>query len=225
MKVWKPWYKVLFVAAMAAVGGALSRMAGGGLFKLPLGLDQWLYALPYAAVYFVLPDGWQWYWAALGALLSYAGAFLGKRTGHGQYIHLKWGKLNPAEFERLDFIVKLVFGPDKGGQYWRSVFGLAVTGLACTLLAGVCFAVSGAWAGAALVWAGGAAKGLAYMMGWAVYAIAVKLGLIKDRYAPDSGWQPGMPKTPLETFFTPTAWGETLTGVFGWGSLAAAFAI
>lgn len=43
------WQDIFMVLLVALVGGWISRMCGGGKPKLPWGLDQWIYALPYGA--------------------------------------------------------------------------------------------------------------------------------------------------------------------------------
>lgn len=120
---------------MALVGGCLSRMCGGGLVRLPWGLDQWLYAAPYA-------------WCGP---VGYLGAVLGKRTGHRGYISLGDMPDAIAGSNALDWLVC-------GRGYWRAVMGLAVTGVAVTLGAGI---ISGSW----LLALSGALKAPAYMLG------------------------------------------------------------
>ena len=172
---------------MALLGGWISRMCGGGWPKLKWGLDQWLYALPYGLVF--LP------FAPLASALAFVGAFLGKRTGHGQY-HGRAGKVVAKdEQERLDFIVRFFFGEDTG-QYWRKQFGLAVTGVAVTLAPGILYAVEVDALTGAFLAVSGASKTLAYMIGYYVHDVV------------------GYKK------FVPTAIGEFLTGVMGWGLLA-----
>lgn len=162
-------------------------MCGGGKPKLPFGLDQWVYALPYGLCLATF--------SPIGAILSYIAAVGGKRTGHGQY-HGRAGYVAPLEEqEQLDFIVKWFFGPDTGG-YWRKQFGLAITGMAVTLVCGIAYGIEfDALRGAAIAFSG-ASKVLAYMLAYFIYD---KIGFRK---------------------FKATEMGEFFTGVFGWGSLA-----
>ena len=95
----------------AAIGGFISRMCGRKSV-IPFGLEQWLYALPYGLIFI----------GSLWGIPAYIAAVLGKRTGHGQYIHL--GYLPRQDYsmdEKLDFLLVPFFGVDRGGAYWRSV--------------------------------------------------------------------------------------------------------
>lgn len=132
------------------------------------------------------------FWGHPAGLVAYAAAVMGKRTGHGQYAPLGTGERQPvAQDERLDCVVRFFFGADYGGNYWRCVFGLVVTGLAVTLPAGILYGiVVNPWHGAVLA-VSGASKSVAYMIPWAVRR---RLGLSYS-----------------------TWWGEFLTGAFGWG--------
>lgn len=155
-------------------------MCGGGLPKLPLGLDQWLYAIPYGVLGFLAllpligPIGTPYpWWIWIGPILSYMGAFLGKRTGHGQWMDLGsfTGIIKP---ERLDFINRLFFGRDINetlvvkGNYWRDFIGLSISGLAVSLIASICLIIGGHIVAGLLVALGGFLKGFAYMIGWSV---------------------------------------------------------
>lgn len=136
---------VILGLAMSWLLGKVSRMAGGGAPKLPLGLDQWIYAIPYglagilASIHvkqsidvFGLIDLPLW---GLFGLISYLIAFLGKRLGHGTYFDLATSlkKIIP---ERIDFLVRPFFGKDPNsvaagvpGDRDRDLFGLTLTGL------------------------------------------------------------------------------------------------
>lgn len=177
------------------IGAFLSRMCGRKSV-IPLGLEQFFYAMPYlfvATMPLTLVTG-------AACVASYLSAVMGKRTGHGQYLDLGYGIRQPEENdEKLDFIVRLFFGKDDGGMYWRSVAGMAVTGLAVTLLPGVCYGFMVNPLGGAVIAVSGASKGMAYMIGWALS----RKGLILHA----------------------TEMGEHLTGAFGWGAMAAVWLI
>lgn len=127
-------------------------MCGGGWPKLPAGLDQWLYALPYGLL--CLPLG-PW------AILAYAGAFLGKRTGHGNFMDLgRWTK--PAKPERLEFLIDHL--KVRLPAFWYDAAGLALTGIAVTIIPGIILAFHHPAAGAILALSG-ATKAPAYMIG------------------------------------------------------------
>lgn len=171
----------------AASGGAFSRLCGKKS-HIPFGLEQWLYAVPYLLIF----TGSLW---GIPALI---GAAIGKRTGHGQYIQLGYlPRQNFENDEALDFIVKFFMGEDKGGNYWRCVAGLAVTGLAVTLLPGILYAcVVNPSVGLAIGFSG-VLKAPSYMIGW----FLARNGNI----------------------YEPTAIGEILTGFLGWGILTCLF--
>ena len=176
--------------AIAVLGGVISHLCG--LKKgLPWGLDQWAYALPYAlSIPATTPM------VGLLMVVPLLGALYGKRTGHGQYIHLGFKTRQPeVNDEPLDWIIRLMFGPDRGGNYWRSVAGLAVTGMAVTLIPGICMALTGKPLAGAFLAVSGASKAVAYQIGWK----------LKDIGYTDK----------------PCVFGEFLTGVFGWALLLA----
>lgn len=190
---------LITITIFVSLYGVLSRMCGGGYLDLPYGLDQWIYALPYGilgALCGILLGGWPFVVGFF--IVSFAFAFLGKRTGHGSYMDLAtWTKGN-EEPERLDFIVRLFFGRDKftaDNQYQRDLFGLCVTGAFVTLGAVGCLIYTGHYILAPLVFLGGAAKGLAYIIGWSI--------------------NPGHVPNSQSELDEATEVGELLTGVFG----------
>lgn len=173
-------FKILFVL----LGGFLSRLCGRKSV-IPFGLEQWLYALPYLLIFA----------SSLWGIPAYIAAVMGKRTGHGQYLALGRGERQSFELdERLDFIVRFFFGVDRGGSYWRCVTGMAVTGLAVTIVPGILYAMIINPLSGTLIALSGASKAFAYMAGWFLY----------DK----------------NIVHRPTVLGEVLTGVFGWGLLA-----
>ena len=145
---------------------------------MPLALEQWIYGIPYGLVLIYSP---------ISAVIAYLCAVLGKRMGHGQYIHLGKKRQAISQDEKIDPILRFFFGVDRGCAYWRCVCGLVITGLMVTIPAGVLY---GGMEGA-IIALSGSTKGLAYMIG---HALPVR---------------------------SPTMIGEILTGVFGWGILAA----
>lgn len=175
---------ILFLSilcVMAALGAITSRMCGGGKPDLPWGLDQFVYGLPYL----IFGDGYF-------RLLSYAGAVIGKRLGHGQY-HGIFGKRTPPENdEKFDFIVKLFFGEDiTGPNRWkRNLFGLFLSGVFPVLIAVVLTAMEGHYLASVILFIGGALKPVTYLV------------------------------TAKTKYFT--AGGEYLTGLFGWATAAIA---
>ena len=175
------------------IGAFFSRMCGRKSV-IPLGLEQWLYALPYLFVTQMPLTAV----TGVACVAAYLSAVVGKRTGHGQYLDLGYGIRQPEENdEPLDFIVRLFFGKDDGKMYWRSVAGMAVTGLSVTLLPGLCYGWMVNPTGGAIIAISGATKGMAYMIGWALS----RRGLILHA----------------------TEMGEHLTGAFGWAIFSAIY--
>ena len=164
---------------IACAGGFLSRLCGRKSV-IPLGLEQWLYALPYGLIFT----------GSLWGIIPYLAAVAGKRMGHGQYIHLGYLPRQPLENdESIDCIIRFFFGIDRGGNYWRCVAGLAITGLAVTVVPGIVYAIVVNPVTGTLIALSGASKALAYMAGF---------------------WAFNDPNRA-------TTIGEILTGVFGWG--------
>jgi phosphotransferase system glucose/maltose/N-acetylglucosamine-specific IIC component len=185
--------EVLCLLILAVLGGWISRMCGGG-WPLDGGIPKLLYAVPYGVIViafagFGLP-------ALVGAVLAFAGATTGKRTGHGQYITLGRYRQPEAQDERLDCIVRFFMGFDRGGNVKRDLVGLLVTGLSVTLLPGIVLMLFGQVAAGLVVVLSGAGKPLAYWIGHK-YAL-----LTGKKYSSLAG--------------------EVLTGTFGWGGLGVA---
>lgn len=183
--------KIIAVLLFCVTGGWVSRMAGGAKPKLPLGLDQWIYALPYGLI--CLPAGW---WALAG----YGGAFGGKRTGHGRGISLKEKMKESAEPEKLEYLI--LWLEDKMSTYWYKVLVLAITGLAVSLAAGVVVAVTMDLFWGVFLALSGLSKAPAYMIGWEIYPEG------SDADPTDSELDEA------------TEIGELLTGVFGFAACA-----
>lgn len=179
-------------------------MCGGGPPKLPWGLDQWIYGLPYALI--ALPITFtagvffgraeknpKYMWATI--LLPYAGAVVGKRTGHGGGIDMgTW--TGERDDEALEFLIKPLRG--KISEYWYDALLLAITGVAVTLIAGFVLMFIHPWAGILLALSG-LTKAPAYMIGWAIYPTGSGKGIPHLNEA--------------------TAIGEFLTGFFAYGIL------
>ena len=180
---------LISVLLFAIIGAIVSRMCGGGKPRLPWGLDQFIYGLPYAIA------GSHWF----VNILSYAGAVLGKRTGHGQYFWLDAPRENvpPENDESFDFIVTWFFGTDEIGKpnrLYRNLFGMLLSGIWPVLITTIVLAFSGHLLAALIFLIGGSLKPLCYF--------------VSERY----------------TRFG-TEGGEYATGFFGWGSIALAFSL
>lgn len=203
----------LSIVSFALLGGWLSRMCGGGPPKLPWGLDQWIYALPYmvvsipavTAIATIFSNGkisikHEKHWFALAAL-PYAGAFLGKRTGHGGGIDAGTST-KERDDEALEFLIKPLH--EKISEYWYDIILLSVTGVATTFITGI-FVMCASVPAGLLIIVSGLLKGPAYMIGWAIYPEGTGRGIPHLNEA--------------------TAIGEFLTGFFGYAALGVALII
>jgi hypothetical protein len=135
----------------------ISRLCGGGWPRLPSKFDQLLFALPYIVVLWPLMGFW--------AILGFMGAFAGKCGPTAPWLDLgtstRWRKTS------LTFLIDWLRG--KVSEYAYDVCGLAISGLTVTIAPAILCAIWGHhWAAAALL-ASGAAKALAYMIGWKIF--------------------------------------------------------
>lgn len=152
--------KKLYAIFLAIVGAVIYRVRGGLAPALPRPFDQLIFALPYAAISYKLSGRNIWWFIGVISLTTAAVA-----SGHGSFMDL--GRVNyPVSPERLDFIVRLVFGTDTFDNFWRDGFGLAVTGMAVTLPCSICIAIHKRHALAAMLLLSGALKFPAYYIGW-----------------------------------------------------------
>lgn len=187
------WFMLIPVFVIAAfIGGWISRMCGGASPGLPWGLQQWLYALPYAVL--VAPVSLWW------VLPAYLAAVMGKRTGHGGGMDL--GTSTKArDPEKLEYLILPLHG--RIPEYWYDALLLALTGLAVTLVPGIVLAAYGHIATGLIIAASGLLKAPAYMIGWAIFPTAKDDG---------DFWSDDLDEA--------TEIGEFLTGFFGWGMAA-----
>lgn len=126
----------LFVIYCSVASAFFSRMDGGGAPKTLEFIERSLCAIQYFVIGALTTS------PLISSILSYAGAYAGRSTGHGQYFpDLKDKPITP---EFLDFIPKLFFGDDPRttGQTnydrkklaKRCFVGMATTGLAVTII-------------------------------------------------------------------------------------------
>jgi hypothetical protein len=202
---------MFFIISVPIIMAHLSRMCGGAWPKIG-GLDQVLYALPFAAITFLLllptigplwqPYPWHiWVLSGISGLL----AFLGKRLGHGRGISL----FEPlrGDPERVEIII---------GMLLRLInVTIPVWAYKCLILA-LCEAV--VWSGMALAispWLMSAAfiRPVAYLIGWGIWRYAENNGHIRRTKTARN-------KSVKRISFLPdylgshTAIGEFLTGLF-----------
>lgn len=198
----------LSLILFSLLGGWLSRMCGGAPPKLPFGLDQWLYGLPYLLIgvpAMLMVTAWsksaskwnKWYPATL--LAAYLSAVIGKRTGHGGGMDLGHSPEEPGkgrEAEKIEYLILWLDG--QLSKYWYDALLLALTGLLVTVPAGILVAFISPFWGAFLA-VSGITKPIAYMIGWAIY--------------------PNFTGKGLKWLNEATAIGEFLTGFFAYLSL------
>lgn len=146
------------VLLMALAGGCLYKWRGhASKFKklLPRPFNQIAFALPYAAACATIS-----WWAAGVVLIATTLAVL---SGHGGFMDLgTWTR--PRDDERLEFIIKPL--RTKMSDYWYDALGLAITGLAVTIPAGIVLSNP-------FLALSGALKALAYMIGWKYFDASV----------------------------------------------------
>lgn len=133
----------------------LSAMCGGSKPKLPLGLDQLLYAVPFASVAY----------AAVGpvGLVAYPTAVLGKRTGHGRGMDLKTPHLEVgSKPEKVEILIRWLEGRSPVYAYKLLILWLTQLLLVSGLVAA--YAISGLWAHAGCALALSLTKPIAYAL-------------------------------------------------------------
>jgi len=142
---------VLLIPFMAS----LSRMSGGGAPKLPLGLDQWIFALPFLILLLDAGCGWL-------AIPGYICAVAGKRTANAPFLDL--GTSTAWRATSLTKFLGWLRGRVPEWQY--DAAGLALGGLAVVLGPALLIGLHGQiWAAVGLLASGGC-KALAYVIGW-----------------------------------------------------------
>lgn len=152
---------VIFVYKLflSILGAIIFRVRGGLSPALPRPFDQMLFALPYAAIIYKR-SGRNIFWFIVVLFLT----TLALMTGHGQYMDLGNHPVVGTGVEMLDFIVSLFFGEDKGGMFWRDLFGLCLTGLVVTLPCGIALLFFKEWVASAIIGLSGTLKGFAYVL-------------------------------------------------------------
>lgn len=187
----------LFLALIfCLLGGWISRMCGGAWPRLPWGLDQWIYSIPYTLLVFEATD------SVVLATIAGTCVMIGKRVGHGSGIDLGRSQKMEAPRNLLESLISNNF--DEDTPYQRDVIFLAATGQAVTFLPALVVSFVSLPAALALA-VSGALKGPAYMIGWATYPQGSGRGI--------SGLNEA------------TAIGEFLTGLFGYSGIVVACVI
>lgn len=164
----------LFIFALSMIGARVSRMCGGGAPKLPYGLDQHIFALPWGAVglilgiwfvdlsFYMIPS------YVTTFVIAYGSAFLGKRIGHGQYFDLATS-LKHITAEKIDFLLRPFFGKDaattgnpENSSYIRDLVGLSLTGTVVSLGISILAFIAGHYLFFTILLLTSTAKGVVY---------------------------------------------------------------
>lgn len=171
-------FYTLIIIQFIALGAVYGRINGGGIE------DQRLISRIIIMSAFVLACSVYVNWWALFAFLG----MFGIATGHGQYFLDRQLVGQKERVERLDFIVKWIFGKDwrenysenhkfteaetekyysviRKPLYWRNVFGMFLTGSLVGLPSAVIMLCIGQYIPAVLFACTGIAKALAYIIG------------------------------------------------------------
>lgn len=171
-------FYTLIIIQFIALGAVYGRINGGGIE------DQRLISRIIIMSAFVLACSVYVNWWALFALIG----MFGIATGHGQYFLDRQLVGQKERVERLDFIVKWIFGKDwrenysenhkfteaetekyysviRKPLYWRNVFGMFLTGSLVGLPSAVIMLCIGQYIPAVLFACTGIAKALAYIIG------------------------------------------------------------
>lgn len=177
-----------------AYGGVVSRIHGGGIIAIRKVWTNLLWALPFGISTFLIYH--VFFSLTLSVICGIICTLLTmvlKGTGHGQYFTLGHYDADDKP-ETLDPIVDLVYGKETPtNKASRDFVGLAVVG-AAAVLPMVLFLLPINLFLAIVLFAGGAAKALAYSVGWTLFN--------------------------QNKFPSPTNVGEVLTGIFAFLGLA-----
>lgn len=161
------------------LGAVYGRIDGGGVLKTKEIIERALVMFAFVLACSLYVDFW--------AFLALLGTF-GIATGHGQYFLDRQLVGQRERVERVDFIVKWVFGKDWRENYpqshkfteaetqkyyseiykklyWRNVFGMFLTGSLVGLPSGLLMIVVGEIIPAMLFFMTGVAKAASYMVG------------------------------------------------------------
>lgn len=177
------FFTTLICIKVILLGAVYGRLDGGGFAKVSEWVERSLIMF-----FFVLACA---PFAGLWAFLAYAGV-VGIATGHGQYF-LNRKLVGQSEHkESTNFIVTWLFGKDwredfhpehvftpeqkvfyerdiKPKLYWRNVFGMFVTGALVGIPALVISLCFGQFLAASIFALTGAAKAIAYIIGYEVW--------------------------------------------------------
>lgn len=170
----------MIITLTTIYGMLISRLHGGGFIKgVPKVIRNMLWALPFGivAALAVFPFTDVILYKSLAPVIVFALCYLGKTTGHGNWMDL--GKQPEGEDEALEFIIKPL--KDKIPRYWYDVIGLSLVGFAAVAGLVLVLAVTNPLYAVALA-AGGLLKPVGYMVGLAVlgengkYTVVGELG-------------------------------------------------
>ena len=162
----------MYVLMASLVFGFLSRVIGakkGSILPSWFNpIKDWVYATPYGLIGILCFYGYGYSTSFLAFLVCFLVAFLGKRTGHGQWMDLgTWDA--PVSPESLDFLVFFILGKDSYKSYWRDFLGLTISGIFISLGCVISLLLINQYLLALLVLLGGALKSVSYAIGFKVF--------------------------------------------------------
>lgn len=149
---------VFSVVLLSLLFGWFSRMCGGAPPKLPLGLDQFIFSIPYLMFYDVI--------GIVQSVLSYAGGVLGKRTGHGNGMDLAHVDYE-GKPEKVEFLIRWLH--DRIPRYWYDFLLLALTSLLANIILGGFLIYTDPLVGAISLFLSTFCKPISYAIGWKIY--------------------------------------------------------
>lgn len=164
-------YKMIWAAILGIIGSVIYRVRGiDEITIVSRTVERLLMAFLVSSVTLFSIFSVSWLWFGL-FIVATAGAYLGVITGHGAYYHLWYKgddiKIQYEDDEKMKPIVKFLTGgklePING---WYKAIGLGLTGLAITLIPGICFlSLKGSMLAGILIMLSGLVKVPCYALG------------------------------------------------------------
>lgn len=171
----------------------IRRLHGVGESGINRTIKNLLWALPFGILSFcIIAPHFMMVWAALLAFYCFGLCLAGISTGHGRGISIT----DPVtgDPEQIEFLI--LWTRKFLNDYWYQVLLMSVCGAASVSGLYLAFLMAGNFTSAAIVFAGGAAQGLAYIIGFKIKTVGLKC------------------------LDEPTAIGEFLSGLFVGSALA-----
>lgn len=147
------------------IGGLISRFHGGGFVGgFNKSIKNIIWALPFGVIAYYCTQSW------LLCLLCFTLCLAGKATGHGGGMDLGFNSKEPnngRKPEKLEYII--LWAHPYLPRYVYDALLLAIVGFAAVSGLSLALLINGDAVNAAIIAVSGAAKALAYMIGWVIY--------------------------------------------------------